>query len=64
MNIQQATEQYEAWLASHITLIPADMELKHQRMAESAFPFLRATFYRWVQRWPEVVLTWLLPPRC
>ena len=23
-------------------------------MAESPFPFLRATFYRWVQRWPEV----------
>ena len=54
MNIQQATEQYEAWLGSRITLIPADVELKHQRMAESPFPFLRATFYRWVQRWPEV----------
>jgi hypothetical protein len=53
LNIQQATEQYEAWLASRITLIPADVKLKHQRMAESAFPLLRATFYRWVQRWPE-----------
>jgi len=54
MNIRQATERYEAWLASRVTLIPADVELKHQRMAESPFPFLRATFYRWVQRWPEV----------
>ena len=54
LTIQQATERYEAWLASHLTLIPADLELKHQRMAESPFPFLRATFYRWVQRWPEV----------
>ena len=54
LNIQQATERYEAWLASRITLLPADVELKHQRMAESPFPFLRATFYRWVQRWPEV----------
>ncbi len=54
MDIQQATRQYEAWLARRLTLIPADVELKHQRMAESAFPFLRATFYRWVQRWPEV----------
>lgn len=54
MTIQQSTEDYEAWLASRITLIPADLELKHQRMAESLFSFLRATFYRWVQRWPEV----------
>jgi hypothetical protein len=54
MNIQQATQGYEAWLGSHTTLIPADLMLKHQRMAESAFAFLRATFYRWVQRWPEV----------
>ena len=54
MDIKQATQGYEAWLGSRITLIPADVELKHQRMAESPFPFLRATFYRWVQRWPEV----------
>ncbi len=54
MNIQQATEQYEAWLARRLKLIPADVELKHQRMAESPFPFLRATFYRWVQQWTEV----------
>jgi Uncharacterized protein conserved in bacteria (DUF2252) len=54
MDIKQATQGYEAWLANHVTLIPADLELKHQRMAESPFPFLRATFYRWVQRWPEV----------
>jgi len=54
MNIQQATERYEAWLKSRLALIPADLELKHQRMAESPFPFLRATFYRWAERWPEV----------
>ena len=23
-------------------------------MAESAFPFFRATFYRWLQLWPEI----------
>jgi len=54
MNIQQATEQYETWLANRIALIPADLELKHQRMAESPFMFLRATFYRWIQCWPKV----------
>ena len=52
MDIIQATHDYEAWLAARLTLIPEDLELKHQHMAEGAFPFLRATFYRWVQTWP------------
>ena len=54
MEIKQATRGYEAWLGKRITLLPADVELKHRRMAQSPFPFLRATFYRWVRRWPEV----------
>ena len=54
MEIKQASQVYEAWLGNRITLIPADLELKRQRMAESPFPFLQATFYRWIQRWPEV----------
>lgn len=27
---------------------------KHRKMGAGAFPFLRATFYRWVERWPDV----------
>jgi hypothetical protein len=54
MDIHEATAAYEAWLGKRLALLPADVVLKHQRMAESPFPFLRATFYRWVQRWPEV----------
>jgi hypothetical protein len=54
MDIKQATKAYEAWLAKRIPLIAADLRLRHQRMAESPFPFLRATFYRWAQVWPEV----------
>lgn len=54
MNIQHATKRYESWLAEQITLIPADLERKHQQMADAVFPFLRATFYRWAQRWPTV----------
>ena len=56
MDIKQATHDYEAWLGNRITLIPADVELKHRRMEESPFPFLRATFYRWVQVWPQVCM--------
>jgi len=54
MKIVKATRNYEAWLAKHIDLLPADLERKHAAMAADVFPFLRATFYRWMQLWPEV----------
>jgi Uncharacterized protein conserved in bacteria (DUF2252) len=54
MDIIKATKAYEAWLGERIPLLDADLRLKHQRMAHSPFPFLRATFYRWVQLWPRV----------
>jgi hypothetical protein len=54
MRIKKATKKYETWLAKNITILPADLALKHTRMAEDMFQFLRATFYRWVQVWPQV----------
>ena len=54
MDIIKATKAYEAWLGGRIPLLDADLRLKHQRMAQSPFSFLRATFYRWVQLWPQV----------
>ena len=54
MDIIKATKAYEAWLGEKVPLVDADLRLKHQRMAQSAFPYLRATFYRWVQLWPHV----------
>lgn len=54
MNIVKATRGFESWLGQHTTLVKPDLRLKHQRMAESPFPFFRATFYRWMQVWPEV----------
>ncbi len=54
MNIVKATKEYEAWLGKRTPLIGQDLEHKHQEMAKSQFSFLRATFYRWVQMWPEV----------
>ncbi len=54
MNIVKATKKYEAWLGQHTRLVAPDLEFKHQEMAKSLFSFLRATFYRWVQVWPEV----------
>ena len=54
MNIVKATSAYETWLARHIRLLPADLQRKHQAMAQDVFPFFRATFYRWMQVWPKV----------
>ncbi len=54
MNVVKATRQYEQWLGAHTHLVKPDLRLKHQRMAEAPFPFLRATFYRWMQEWPKV----------
>ncbi|MDQ6663734.1 MAG: DUF2252 domain-containing protein [Acidobacteriota bacterium] len=54
MDIRKATESYENWLGKRITLIPADLATKHESMASAPFPFLRATFYRWLQLWPKV----------
>lgn len=54
MDIVRATEKYQAWLGERIPLIQADLDHKHAAMADAPFPFLRATFYRWAQMWPEV----------
>jgi len=48
MNVVEATSAYEDWLASNIALDVSDIALKHQLMHDSAFAFLRATYYRWI----------------
>ena len=51
-DIVRATADFEKWASRHVKLIPSEVKLKHRNMALSAFPFLRATFYRWAQWWP------------
>ncbi len=63
MNIVKATRRYEEWIGESIKLDGADLQLKHQRMKEDLFSFFRATFYRWVQLWPEVCPSLTLAPR-
>src|SRR5271156_4372311 len=53
MNIIKATKKYEDWLRFHIRIVEPDLRFKHEQMAASLFPFFRATFYRWLQIWPE-----------
>ncbi len=54
MDIVAATEKYEVWLEQRIPIIQKDLDHKHELMALAPFPFLRATFYRWAQTFPEV----------
>ena len=51
--IVTATAEYEAWARERIPLIKPDLASKHRAMKESAFPFLRATFYHWCVLWRE-----------
>jgi len=53
MDIERSTRSYEQWLARRTPLLSQDMCARHSAMAQSAFAFFRATFYRWVQLWPE-----------
>ncbi|MGA2979898.1 MAG: DUF2252 family protein [Terriglobales bacterium] len=53
MNIIKATKKFEDWVRLHIRIVEPDLRFKHEQMAASLFPFFRATFYRWLQLWPE-----------
>ncbi len=54
VNIVKATRHYEQWLSDHTTVVKKDLRLKHINMKADVFPFLRATYYRWAQVWPEI----------
>lgn len=54
LTIHQATKDFEKWLGKQTPLNSAHLALKHQRMAEGPHAFLRATYYRWAQLWPQV----------
>jgi hypothetical protein len=54
MNIVKATKTFEDWLRERVHIVEPDLQFKHEQMAAALFPFFRATFYRWLQHWPEV----------
>jgi hypothetical protein len=54
MNVVKATRHFEDWLAHHTDIVKKDLHTKHLNMKAGVFPFLRATYYRWAQIWPEV----------
>ena len=53
-SIVKSTRAFEKWMREQTDVSEKLLEKKHRKMSESAFPFLRATFYRWVEQWPVV----------
>ena len=51
VSVVEATRAYERWVARQVPIVRGDLAFKHEQMAVAPFPFLRATFYRWVQLW-------------
>ena len=51
MNIWAANRDYERWLAGELKgdIVEEDILKKRKRMRESAFAFLRATYWRWAE---------------
>ena len=51
MNIWAANRDYEHWLAGELKgdIVEEDIFKKRKRMRDSAFAFLRATYWRWAK---------------
>ncbi len=51
MNIRQSTRLYEDWLQHQLEgdVVKPDLVRKHDKMRESPFVFLRATYWRWAE---------------
>ena len=56
-SIIKSTDAFEAWMRERADISEKLLKKKHRKMSEGAFPFLRATFYRWVEQWKAVCPT-------
>lgn len=54
--IKASVEAYEGWMRAQLgeRLVASDLDRKHEKMRESAFVFLRATYWRWAEAIPRV----------
>jgi hypothetical protein len=53
-SIVESTGAFEAWMRKRTDVSKRLLKKKHRKMTAGPFAFLRATFYRWVEQWPEV----------
>ena len=51
MGIRAANREYERWLKAqlHGAIVEGDLKKKYKKMRESAFSFLRGTYWRWAE---------------
>jgi uncharacterized protein (DUF2252 family) len=51
MDVRESTTRYEAWLRNELAgdLVEKDLAKKLDKMKDSAFVFLRATYWRWAE---------------
>jgi Uncharacterized protein conserved in bacteria (DUF2252) len=54
MKIIKATHKYETWLRKELDVFEDDLALKATKLAKDPFTFLRGTFYRWIQVFPDL----------
>lgn len=54
MKFREATTRYEAWMRECAPIVSSELLHKHVLMKEDPFQFLRGTYYRWAQLWPEI----------
>lgn len=54
MNFRQATLNYERWMRQCTPIIESELRDKHSMMRQDAFQFLRGSYYRWAQLWPQI----------
>jgi uncharacterized protein DUF2252 len=52
--IAKSSAAFEAWMRHRTDVSGKLLKRKHRKMSSGPFPFLRATFYRWVEQWPAV----------
>lgn len=54
-DIIAATEAYEKWMAQRTKVLPGDLAKKHSEMSADPFKFMRGTYYRWAEKYPELL---------
>jgi hypothetical protein len=52
MSFVADNDAFEMWLRTQCDVVDADLRRKHERMCESPFMFLRATYFRWAKQMP------------
>jgi uncharacterized protein (DUF2252 family) len=57
VNICESVASYEEWLRSELQgeIVEEDLLKKHEKMRESKFAFLRATYWRWAEVMPSLM---------